>query len=130
MKITSIPPLIGDDHHQVSAHKLILSACSEYFKNIFKYNSMPNVHPLLCLDGVSADDLNNVMEYIYNGEVKLYQTNLKRFLDVAQRLKLEGMTDMENEEDYFLILSWIWTTVPSVRTTTYSNDNVQGVTID
>ena len=94
--------LIGDDHHQVSAHKLILSACSEYFKNIFKYNSMPNVHPLLCLDGVSADDLNNVMEYIYNGEVKLYQTNLKRFLDVAQRLKLEGMTDMENEDEDLL----------------------------
>ena len=94
--------LIGDDHHQVSAHKLILSACSEYFKNIFKYNNKPNVNPLLCLDGVSADDLNNVMEYIYNGEVKLYQTNLKRFLDVAQRFKLEGMTDMENEDEDLL----------------------------
>ena len=104
--------LIGDDHHQVSAHKLILSACSEYFRNIFKYNNKPNVHLLLCLDGVSADDLNNVMEYIYNGEVKLYQTNFKRFLDVAQRFKLEGMTDMENEDEDLLEklqLRWSWT---------------------
>ena len=40
--------LIGDDHHQV------------------------------CLDGVSADDLNNVMEYIYNGDDCIKQT-LKDF---------------------------------------------------
>ena len=91
--------LVGDDHKQVSAHKLVLSACSEYFKDIFKNNNKPNVYPLLCLNGISKDDLNNVMDYIYNGEVQLYQANLQRFLDVAQRLKLEGMMDMGNQEE-------------------------------
>ena len=83
--------LVSDDHKQVSAHKLVLSASSDYFKNIFKQNSKPNAHPLLCLDGISADDLQNIMDYIYNGEVNIFQENLDRFLSVAQRLKLEGL---------------------------------------
>ena len=90
--------LVGDDHQQVSAHRLVLSACSEYFKDIFKYNSKPNAHPILCLSGVSSEDLNNVMDYIYNGEIQLYQASLQRFLDVAQRLKLGGIMDMENQD--------------------------------
>merc|ERR1712126_573347 len=28
--------LVADDHKQISAHKLVLSACSDYFNNIFK----------------------------------------------------------------------------------------------
>ena len=83
--------LVSDDHHQVSAHKLVLSACSEYFRHIFKHNNKPNAHPLLCLDGISIGDLNNIMDYIYNGEVQIFQENLDRFLSVAQRLKLEGL---------------------------------------
>ena len=83
--------LVSDDNKQVSAHKLVLSSCSEYFKSIFKHNSKPNVHPLLCLDGITAEDLKNIMDYIYNGEVQIFQEDLDRFLIVAQRLKLEGL---------------------------------------
>ena len=90
--------LVSDDHQQFSAHKLVLSACSEYFKNIFQHNSKPNAHPLLCLDGISSGDLNNIMDYIYNGEVQIFQENLDRFLNVAQRLKLEGL--MENDAGF------------------------------
>ena len=90
--------LVSDDHKQVSAHKLVLSACSEYFKDIFKNNIKPNAHTLLCLSGVSADDLRNIMDYIYNGEVQIFQENLDNFLIIAQRLKLEGLIG-NNVED-------------------------------
>ena len=83
--------LVSDDHKQVSAHKLVLSASSEYFKDIFQQNSRPNTHPLLCLDGISSHDLNNIMDYIYIGEVQIFQENQDRFLNIAQRLKLEGL---------------------------------------
>ena len=89
--------LVSDDHHQVSAHKLVLSACSEYFKNVFKKNNMPNAQTLLCLDGIAAEDLKNIMDYIYNGEVNIFQDSLDRFLGVAQKLKLEGL--MGNEDN-------------------------------
>ena len=57
--------LVTDDSNQVSAHKLVLSACSEYFKNIFR-NNEKHQHPLLCLDGLSSKDLSNVLDYMYN----------------------------------------------------------------
>ena len=91
--------LIGEDNHQVEAHKLVLSACSDYFKAIFKNNK--HSHPLLCLDGMSSADISNILDYIYFGEVKIFQDDLDRFLAVAQRFKLEGLLggDEEREED-------------------------------
>ena len=91
--------LVSDDHKQISAHKLVLSACSEYFRNIFQHNSK-HAHPFLCLDGVSSADLENILDYIYNGEIKIYQDNLDRFLAVAQRFRLEGLlNDNSKTED-------------------------------
>ena len=81
--------IVTDDNEQTPAHKLVLSACSEYFKNIFKRNKNPNL--LICLKGVNFHDLGNVFDYIYNGEVKIYQEDIERFLEVAQRFKLEGL---------------------------------------
>ena len=81
--------LVGDDNSQVAAHKLVLSACSEYFKSIFKKNK--HSHPLLCLEGVSSKDVRNMINYMYNGEVQIFQEDLDRFLAVAQRLKLQGL---------------------------------------
>ena len=93
--------LVSDDYKQIPAHKLVLSACSEYFRSIFMQTKQSQ--PLLCLDGVSAGDIQNVLDYVYEGEVKIYQEELDRFLNVAQKLKLEGlMSDKEkhnNEED-------------------------------
>ena len=83
--------LVSDDHHQVSAHKLVLSASSEYFRNVLKNSNKPNFHFLLCLDGVNSDDLRNILDYIYNGELQIFQENLDRFLSIAHRLKLDGL---------------------------------------
>ena len=78
--------LVTDDNEQTVGHKLVLSACSEYFKSIFKKNK--HSHPLVCIEGVSSKDVRNVMNYIYNGEVQILQEYLDRFLSVAQRLRL------------------------------------------
>ena len=90
--------LVADDHKQVSAHKLVLSACSEYFKDIFKNNNNKLSHPILCLDGISSADLENILGYIYNGEIQIYQEALDRFLGIAQRFKLEGLLSDNNSE--------------------------------
>ena len=44
--------LVSDDEVQMSAHKLILSACSSFFKSILKKN--PHSSPLLYLSGVDS----------------------------------------------------------------------------
>ena len=89
--------LVSNDNQQVSAHKLVLSACSEYFRNIFKNN--PNSHPFLCIDEVTKEDLTNIMDYMYNGEVNIYQDHLDRFLGLAERFKLQGLLGVSGPED-------------------------------
>ena len=86
--------LVSDDQNQVSAHKLVLSASSEYFNNIFKNNKVSN--PFLCLEGVSLTDLNNILDYIYHGEIQIYQDNLDQFLSIAKRFKIEGLHGADN----------------------------------
>ena len=91
--------LVGDDYTQISAHKLVLSACSEYFQQVFKRSNKLQSHTLLCLEGLSKKDLENVMNYIYNGEVNIFQEDFDRFLAVAQRLKLEGLLGGKQEDE-------------------------------
>ena len=89
--------LVSDDQHQVSAHKLVLSACSQYFKNVFK-NNTKHSHPLICLGGVSSKLLSMMMDYVYNGEVQIFKEDLDLFLDTAQRFKIEGLLRSDNKE--------------------------------
>ena len=44
--------LLSDDNKQISAHKLVLSSCSEYFKSIFKHNI---AHFVYFIDESSAE---------------------------------------------------------------------------
>merc|ERR1712150_460437 len=88
--------LVSDDHTQISAHKLVLSASSDFFKSILRKN--PHSHPLLYLSGVDSTSLGFVLDYIYQGEVQIYQHELDNFLEVAQKLKIEGLLSSEEPE--------------------------------
>lgn len=94
--------LVSDDLETMSAHKLVLSACSEYFKNLLQKTER-NSQTLLVLDGIISTDLRNVLDYVYDGEVRIAQDEIDRFLKVARKLKLEGLGQEEaidvNEED-------------------------------
>merc|ERR1712126_500076 len=81
--------LVSDDQKQISAHKVVLSACSQYFKNILKVNKHPN--PLLCLEGISSQEINSVLAFAHHGEASIYQDDLERFLKVGGRFQLEGL---------------------------------------
>ena len=81
--------LVSDDHQHIAAHKLVLSASSKFFKDILCKTQHSN--PLIYLSGFSSKDLNLVMDYIYQGEVQIYQNDLDHFLDVAQKLNIEGL---------------------------------------
>ena len=43
--------------------------------------------------------LKNVLDYVYDGEVKILQEDLDRFLNIAQKLKLEGLIGGETEQE-------------------------------
>ena len=96
--------LISDDQEQVKAHRVVLSSCSGFFENIFKKNKGEKSLSLYLSD-IQTEDLKNVMDYIYNGQVKIFQEDLDRFLQIAQKFKLEGLlggTNSDSEGNEFV----------------------------
>ena len=78
------------DNNQIEAHKVIIGACSPFFRTILRRN--PHQHPLLYLKGVLYDDLVSVLNFMYRGEVNIAQEQLNSFLAVAEDLKVKGLT--------------------------------------
>ena len=89
--------LVADDQKQMMAHKVILSSCSEYLKNILKTNK--HSHPLICLTGITSLDLESILDYAYHGEVQIYQEDIDKFLEIAQRLMLNGLLSDTTVDD-------------------------------
>lgn len=76
--------------HLLNAHKLVLSLCSPYFKEIFKLN--PCKHPVVILKDVRHGDLKNILEYMYCGQVNILKENLPNFLKTAELLQVKGLS--------------------------------------
>jgi len=83
------------DDEQLQAHKVILSACSPFFRTILRRNK--HEHPLLYLKGVKYVDLVSVLNFMYHGEVNVAQEELNSFLAVAEDLKVKGLTQGNTE---------------------------------
>ena len=75
--------LISEDKVKFSAHKIILSSCSKTFKFILKGSFHAN--PLLYLSGISSVNVGFILDFIYYGEVNLFQEQLDHFLESAHR---------------------------------------------
>jgi len=83
------------DDEQIQSHKMILSACSPFFRNILRRN--PHQHPLIYLKGVKYTDLQSVLNFMYHGEVNVAQEELNSFLAVAEDLRVKGLTQNKAE---------------------------------
>ena len=81
---------------QIQAHKVIISACSPFFRNILRRNH--HQHPLLYLKGVRFTDLQSVLNFMYHGEVNVAQDELNSFLAVAEDLQVKGLTQNQSTQ--------------------------------
>jgi len=81
---------------QVQAHKVILSACSPFFKTILRKN--PHQHPLVYLKGVQYEEVLSVVNFMYHGEVNVAQESLASFLAVAEELQVKGLSQDNTEK--------------------------------
>ena len=81
--------LVTDDGQHVQAHKIILSAGSNFFSDIFMKSNHSNM--LVYLKGISSDKLELVINFIYSGEVSLAQEHLKMFIETGKELQVKGL---------------------------------------
>ncbi|EFN83809.1 Protein abrupt [Harpegnathos saltator] len=83
------------DGQLITAHKLILSVCSPYFKNIFKTN--PCQHPVVILKDIKHMEIAALLKFMYQGEVNVKREDLPTFLKMAQIFQIKGLEDCEGQ---------------------------------
>ena len=76
---------------QVRAHKVILAAGSSKLRAILLQN--PHPHPVIYLYGIKFSILENILQFIYHGEIAINRDQVKSFLAVAQELQVKGLTE-------------------------------------
>jgi hypothetical protein len=74
----------------ISAHKLVISTCSDYLASIIDMSQCRD--PVIVLKDVSSVSMELVMEYMYLGHVSVYEKDLKPFLELAKFLKIRWVT--------------------------------------
>ncbi|XP_037078231.1 protein bric-a-brac 1-like [Pollicipes pollicipes] len=82
---------VACDGFQTRAHKMVLSACSPFFRQLLKSN--PHPHPIVVLSDVSQQNMVLLLDFMYHGEVNVAQEQLAEFLKVAKMLKVKGLAD-------------------------------------
>ena len=92
--------LVSDDEVHISAHKVVLSSCSPFFKNILK-KTKHSSNPLIFLHDMKSEDLQHVMDYIYQGQVMVPQQQFDEFMKLSKKLQLDGFsTDTSSPGDF------------------------------
>ncbi|XP_017781112.1 PREDICTED: protein abrupt-like isoform X2 [Nicrophorus vespilloides] len=81
----------------LQAHKIVLSICSPYFKQMFKIN--PCQHPIVILKDITHDNLKDILEFMYLGEVNVMRENLPSFLRTAELLQVKGLTGDDSQSE-------------------------------
>ena len=83
----------------IKAHRIILSVCSSYFKQIFaRVNHSPAQYPIIIIQHMSFQDLKYIVEFMYHGEVTIPQEHLTSVLKSAELLKVKGLADMNGSK--------------------------------
>ncbi|CAG9784622.1 unnamed protein product [Diatraea saccharalis] len=72
------------------AHKVILSANSSVFKNIFQQN--PHRDPIIVLHDINTASLRTLLTFMYNGEVNVTEEFLPVLLKTAETLRICGLS--------------------------------------
>ena len=70
--------LTCDGDTRIEAHRVILAGSSKFFSRVLKQQQHP--HPLLYMRGMTAGQLSAVVDFIYHGEVNIFQEDLDGFL--------------------------------------------------
>jgi len=84
---------LAANESQISCHKVVLSSCSEVFRNMLTQHSNNQVlHPFIHLVGVSTRCINNLITFMYESEIIISQEELPELLMVASNLKVKGLS--------------------------------------
>lgn len=89
------------DGHSIKAHKIVLSACSPYFQDLFFEN--PCKHPVIIMLDIKWPVLKAAVDFMYKGEINVSQDQISPLLRVAEMLKIRGLADVNGNDNEIAI---------------------------
>nr|XP_029721795.1 broad-complex core protein isoforms 1/2/3/4/5-like isoform X2 [Aedes albopictus] len=87
---------IACDGKLLKAHKIVLAICSPYFQEMFMTN--PCKHPIVVLKDVSVNVMQELLQFMYQGEVNVKHSELQCFMKIAETLQIKGLTASHKNE--------------------------------
>ena len=82
--------LVCEDNQLIIAHKVVLAASSSLFSKIL--SGIKHSNPLIYFWDTKERDLAKIVDFIYSGQVEIYQSDLSEFLKIAGRLGIKGIS--------------------------------------
>ena len=88
---------IACEDETVEAHKVVMSACSPFFRHVFSKTKQN--HPFVYLKGVMYKDLVALLDYVYTGEAQVPAEDVDRFIEAGKEMKIKGLIEEDVEEN-------------------------------
>ena len=97
---TDVTLAVLDDHEErvklTPAHKFILASSSRFFKDVLK-GLKGQSRPVLFLHGIDLEELNELLQFIYAGEIIMDQMRMKKFLSICNTFGICGLNVTDDE---------------------------------
>ena len=78
----------------LKAHRVVLAAASDFFKSVL-LQSPSGEDPVLLLESMDGETLNDLMDYLYRGQVNLTPRRLDRLIAWGKVLAIKGILELE-----------------------------------
>ncbi|EDV97479.1 B-cell CLL/lymphoma 6 member B protein [Drosophila grimshawi] len=128
--LSTLPILLDQSHltdvtisaegRLLRAHRVVLSACSSFFMEIFRALEASN-HPVIIIPGASFGAIVALLTFMYSGEVNVYEEQIPVLLNLAETLGIKGLADVQNNN-----LPKPAKSAPSTTPTTYNTEPTGG----
>jgi len=90
--------LLSAEGRTIPCHQELLSASSEWFEQVLSQLDH-NLHPIILLKDVKYNDLQHVVNFIYNGQAIVPNDQVQGILRTANILQIKGLTNIQKEEN-------------------------------
>ncbi|XP_052828119.1 kelch-like protein 10 isoform X1 [Octopus bimaculoides] len=89
--------ILVEEQTRFQIHKVILAACSPYFRAIFTCGMKESISGKVVIPGISKDIMANIVKYAYTNEIEVTEENVQVLLCVANRLAISSVQKMCEE---------------------------------
>lgn len=82
--------IIACDGKSIHAHKIVLSAGSEYFRRILVSIKQHSHYPVLFINDIAYEDMQTILEFIYRGQIVVTRDKVESLRQAAYKLRIKG----------------------------------------